>query len=234
MNHLPIKKPACEAWHTCSIVNGPQWGCKGAEFHSCSTSWHQWWGQLELQGVMWETVSLICETTLMSDTWIRCTRRIALKLLACRWTNWTTLLYCRLDWMMTCQGVIFSKPASLWVPLFFCFRWCRPCPEVQQSHWHMSCWRGGSICTFPSVPLGCLARQQHSQCVVSHLCVRLVRQSFCLWAVFFFFLFPVFDTQCLFTPFSLCHGSWSQHTQWLVLLREWSPQWRDQHGDGDR
>lgn len=71
--------------------------------------------------------------------------------------------------------------------LVFCFRCSRPCPQVQRSHWHMSCWHGGSVCTFPSVPLGCLARQQPSH--ASHLicvCALCVKASACEKLLFYF------------------------------------------------
>lgn len=94
-------------------------------------------------------------------------------------------------------------------------------------------------------PLGYLARQRRS-CSSYLICgcnmwllVSTTKASAC--KLFFFFFppplsspFSGFDTQCLFTPFSPCHGSWYQHTEWLVVLHEWSPQRWDRRRDGDR
>lgn len=80
--------------------------------------------------------------------------------------------------------------------------------EAQRSHKHTYRW--------------CCALTLH----LSHLA-----QVNSCWNLFFlsFFFLCHFCSQCLFQPFSACHGSWCQHTERLAL-----PRWRDQQSDGDR
>lgn len=106
-------------------------------------------------------------------------------------------------------------------------------PEVQWSRWHTNCWHDSSLCMFSSFPWVILRGN------TAHLCAHLEthcqhKQNLCLKLFFSSLIFFCFDSQCLFQPFSPCHGSWCQHTEWLVLLHEWSPQWSGQQGDGDR
>ena len=66
---------------------------------------------------------------------------------------------------------------------------------VQWSDWHMSCWHGGSLCTFPSLPRVILPGNAAHAPHISFVCAPCYRlryqhnQSSCLWAVFSFFFF---------------------------------------------
>jgi len=86
------------------------------------------------------------------------------------------------------------------------------------------------ICACTLLPFLCY---QHKSLKV--LLARLFFFSVFFFFFFFFFFSPsAFDTQCLSTHFSPCHGSRCQHTERPALLHEWSSRWRDQRGDGDR
>lgn len=87
-------------------------------------------------------------------------------------------------------------------------------------------------------PLGYFARQRCS-CSTYPICVHTfvtvcvistTKASACKMLFISCFFSSAFETQCLFTPSSPCHGSWCQRTEWPALLHQWS----DQHRDGDR
>lgn len=125
----------------------------------------------------------------------------------------------------------------------------RCCPRAtptcsQRCSGQTDTWAADMVAQFAHFPLspGLSCQATPLTHLISHLCVHLVtvcvisttKASVSWFFSLQFFFSSAFDTQCLFTPFSPCHGSWCQHTEWPALLHEWSPQWRDQHRDGDR